>query len=129
MTDTTDVSGRPGYDALWLYFGLSYAGWLTLPRALIHEMPDGWQARMAELLNEWDDTWRNPPNLDVLVTLKKGNRFVKPPEFLTNYRRPDRAAINELRGRRAAEQEQVPKEKCEHGFTRMRDCIRCSLDI
>ena len=88
---------RPGYDALWLYFGLSYAGWLTLPRVLMHEMPDEWQGKMAALLEEWDETWTNPPDIQTLVSVKQGAKFVKAPAFLTNYRRPDVAAINAMR--------------------------------
>lgn len=32
-----------GENALWLWFGLSRASWLTLPRVLMHEMPDEWR--------------------------------------------------------------------------------------
>jgi hypothetical protein len=88
----------PGYEALWNYFGLSYAGWLTLPRALMHEMPDEWQGRMAVLLEEWHDTWANPPDVRISVCNKRGNKFAPLPEVLCNYRRPDRAAIAKMKG-------------------------------
>jgi hypothetical protein len=48
---------RPGYNRLWLWFSISRTGWVTLPRVLIHEMPDDWQDRMAALLEEYDRTF------------------------------------------------------------------------
>jgi cation transport regulator ChaB len=50
-----------GSDRLWLWFSLSYANFLTLPRALMHQMPEEWQDKMAELLEEFDDTYKNTP--------------------------------------------------------------------
>lgn len=87
---------QPGYDALWLYFGLSYSGWLTMPRCMMHQMPDKWQAKMAELLNEWDDAWKNMPDVTATVSLKRNNRFVSMPD-LSNYRRPNLKLINSFR--------------------------------
>jgi hypothetical protein len=96
---STDGLERTGHEALWLWFGLSYASWLTLPRVLMHEMPDEWQKRMAELLREWDETWdiKKMPQLEMAVTMKHGGRFVKAPEWLTNYRHPDRDELAALR--------------------------------
>ena len=88
---------RPGYDALWLWFSLSYASWLTLPRVLLHEMPDEWQARMAELLHEWDETWDSDGVPQAYVTAREDNKFTRWPEWLLNYRRPSRNHINRLR--------------------------------
>jgi hypothetical protein len=92
------MKGR-GYDALWLWFGLSYAGWLTLPRVLMHEMPDDWQQRMADLLAEFDQTFpgKNELPFSTQVSLKTGGRFVAAPDWLLRYRRPDLSAINALR--------------------------------
>jgi hypothetical protein len=89
---------HPGRDRLWLWFGLSRSSWMTLPRVLMHDMPDDWQRRMAELMEEWDATWINTPDLRFTVTAKSGRKFVKLPEFLTNYRHPDHDAIACLRG-------------------------------
>lgn len=86
-----------GYDDLWQYFGLSYSTWLTLPRVMMHEMPDIWQERMAALLHEWDNTWNTDHMPDPYVTARKNNKFTKWPSFLLNYRRPDNDAINKLR--------------------------------
>ncbi len=87
---------NPGHEALWNWFSLSYASWLTLPRAMMHEMPDDWQARMAALLSEWDEAWTKVPDdvaLDTCVSTKEGGRFKKTPRILLNYRHPDRATI------------------------------------
>lgn len=43
-----------------VWFELSYAQFLTVPRLVIESMPIEWQKKMAELLIELDDTfdWR-----------------------------------------------------------------------
>lgn len=83
-----------GYQRLWLWFGLSRASWLTLPRVLMHEMPDDWQERMAVLLEEWDDEHsRLVDTPDTFVSAKRGRRFCKFPSWLLNYRHPDVAII------------------------------------
>lgn len=51
------MKNKKGYDALWNWFGLSRSSWLTLPRVLMHEMPDDWQRKMAKLLEEYDEYW------------------------------------------------------------------------
>jgi hypothetical protein len=92
----------PGYEALWGWFGLSYASWLTLPRVLMHEMPDDWQARMAQLLEEWAAHWDIPNELCELipqVNAKRGNKFTKWPEFILDYRHPDEGAVEALKAR------------------------------
>ena len=86
---------RHGEDTLWEWFGLSHAAWLTLPRALMHEMPDAWQGRMASLLREFDVAYPfiEQPGYGTQVTLKRERRFVSTPSWLTNYRHPDRDEI------------------------------------
>lgn len=93
------IPPRPGYDALWEWFGLSYATWLTLPRVLMHEMPDVWQSKMADLLNEFDETWGNAPDLSCHVMIKEGNRFVKMPAWV-EYRHPDREFLETFKTKR-----------------------------
>lgn len=88
---------RKGYEALWGWFCLSYASWLTLPRVMMHEMPDDWQMRMAELLNEWEATWDSNEMPDSFVHAKKGGRFTRWPDWLLNYRHPNNEQINRLR--------------------------------
>lgn len=86
-----------GYERLWVWFGLSRASWLTLPRIMMHEMPDDWQNKMAELLEQFDATWDSDEMPQPSVTAKQGNKFTKWPSWLLNYRRPDKAEINRLR--------------------------------
>lgn len=86
----------PGYEALWNWFGLSRDSWVTMPRAMMHHMPDEWQAKMAELLNEWSVAWANAPDevsVGTRVSAHRGGRFVKMPEILCNYRHPDSETI------------------------------------
>jgi hypothetical protein len=92
-----EVPDRPGYQDLWLWFGLSYAGWLTLPRVLMHAMPDDWQQKMADLLFQWDETWDTPDMPMPMVSARKGNRFVKWPSWLLNYKHPNETEINKVR--------------------------------
>jgi hypothetical protein len=35
-----------------LWFGLSYASWLTIPRIVLESMPEEWQCKMVELIND-----------------------------------------------------------------------------
>lgn len=90
---------RVGADALWEWFGLSYASWLTIPRVLMHEMPDKWQGKMAALLREYDEAFPNQPDIgtQVRVTTVKG-KLIKTPEWLINYRYPIHAEIDKLKG-------------------------------
>lgn len=87
-----------GKEDLSCYFGLSYASWLTLPRVLMEAMPDEWQGQMAKLLFEYDEAIKNPPDLGTRVQVTKKGRLTKTPEWLINYRRPDRNAIDKVLG-------------------------------
>lgn len=94
------AAGEPestGYDQLWLWFGLSYAAWLTLPRVLMHEMPDDWQAKMAALLEQWDAAWNLGAFPSPEVTAKADGKYRKWPVWILNYRHPDRTEIERLR--------------------------------
>lgn len=99
----TDLEGRPGYDALWLWFGISRASFLTMPRVLMHEMPDEWQGRMAALLNEYDATFdfHGSPEIGgstVRLTGPNG-KLIRTPPWLLDYRHPDRERIGRVRAR------------------------------
>ena len=86
----------PEYDHrrdLQAYFGLSYASWLTIPRVLMQAMPAAWQSRIAELLNEYDDAIKIPPDYGTTVRTTVNGKIVKTPEWMTNYRHPDRTMI------------------------------------
>lgn len=82
------VIERPGYDALWLWFNLSYASFLTLPRVLMHEMPDEWQRKMANLLEEFDTTFDTSHLPNTTVRCVRDGKLVEMPEFLKSYRHP-----------------------------------------
>lgn len=84
---------------LWDWFGLSYASFLVLPRVLMHEMPVEWQDKMAALLHEYEETFdASSVCHSVVVSAKdENNRFMQMPEYILNYRRPDKSAIDALR--------------------------------
>jgi hypothetical protein len=97
-TDNPDVIYNPGRDALWGWFGLSYASFAVIPRVLMHAMPDEWQGKMAALLAEFDEAFPGKDRLpNSLVTAQEGRRFTKWPDQLLNCRHPDRAFIEEMR--------------------------------
>jgi hypothetical protein len=91
------VNHAPGYNALWNWFGLSYSTWITLPRVLVHEMPDDWQARMYDLMQEWENTWDFSEMPSPYVLARKDNKFTKWPAWLLNYRHPSQQEIERLR--------------------------------
>lgn len=90
---------REGYEKLLRWFSLSYASWLTIPRSLMQEMPDEWQSKMADLLNEYDEhfDFTTLDGLSTTVNIKKNGKFCKPPYGLLNYRHPDREFIDSLK--------------------------------
>ena len=89
-----EVIDRPGHEALWLWFGLSYASFLVLPRVLMHEMSDEWQAEMAALLREFDAVYLHLelPEMKVQAVGPK-SRFMRWPHWLLDYRHPDRETV------------------------------------
>lgn len=87
-----------GEERLWSWFGLSYASWLTLPRVMMHDMPDEWQNKMAELLEEWEETWDSSDMPEPKVSARsKDGRFTSWPFWLLNYRHPNRQALRDTR--------------------------------
>ena len=86
-----------GHERLWRWFGLSYATFLTLPRVLLHAMPDSWQFKMAALLEEADEAFPNAPGGFTVRGVGENGRLTKLPHWLLNYRYPDRAAIDACR--------------------------------
>lgn len=82
---------------LWGWFELSYAGFLTLPRVLMHEMPLKWQNDMAKLLNEYDSTFNRMDDVETRVVFTKDGRFIKGPRWLCNYRYPNKSEITKLK--------------------------------
>ena len=93
-----DFVGRPGYDKLWLYFGLGRASWLTLPRVLMHQMSDEWQGKMAVLLDEYDEQWDfSEVPLGTRVQVTEDGKLVGTPSWLINYRFPQFDKIENIR--------------------------------
>lgn len=90
---------RKGYERLWAWFSLSSAAWLTLPRVMMHEMPDEWQGKMAALLDEWDNTWDSYELPTPSVNARIGGKFIKWPRWLLNYQYPDRYEVEKMRVR------------------------------
>lgn len=78
-----------GHDKLWGWFGLSRASFLVLPRVLMHEMPDQWQSKMADLLYEYEATMDDGQDSNVFVSARKDSKYVAIPDWLKNYRHPD----------------------------------------
>ncbi len=94
------MNKRIGYNKLWNWFGIDRASFLTLPRVLMHEMPDNWQAKMAKLLEEYDDAFPGIYGDGVshpTVQARKNGRLIRWPEWLLNYRYPDKETIDQLR--------------------------------
>ncbi len=87
-------------DRLHTWFGLSYASFLTIPRVLMQEMPNEWQEKMAELLEEYDETFDTSDigiNSTKVMAVNGKNKFTKMPEQLLNYRHPDINFIEQLK--------------------------------
>lgn len=94
----SEYVNRPGHDELWGYFGLSRASFVTLPRAFMHEMPDEWQAKMAALLHEWDETWNWPEETGTAIVCNRyENKFTAWPDWIVNYRHPMKRHIDSVR--------------------------------
>ena len=96
------MNERKGYDKLWLWFGLSYASWLTLPRVFMHAMPDDWQGRMAKLLKEYDeafDFYKAGLDYETCVSLKRDGRYTTMPDLFSRqmYRHPRNEVIDSFR--------------------------------
>lgn len=101
---TVDPADRStsGASDLWEEFARGQT-WVTLPRSLLHEMPDDWQSRFAELLDEWDAEWNWPDDFPVSRVQAVGakNRFTRFPPWLLEYkyREKNRAEIEALRSK------------------------------
>jgi len=95
------IAAGPGHDALMTYFGLSYASFLTVPRVLLHEMPDDWQWKLAKLMEEYDETWdfSGIELTGTRVQCTRDGKLVKTPSWLINYRHPERDTIEELKAK------------------------------
>lgn len=86
---------------LWDWFSLSYASFLVVPRVLMHEMPIEWQDKMAALLHEYDETFDTSSvvNSVSVVGRDSDGKLIKLPEYILNYRHPDREEIERLKAK------------------------------
>lgn len=88
-----------GRERLWMWFGMSRASFLILPRAGMHQMPDDWQNKMSELLEQWDEAAVNQTNLDFYAQARKDGKITPIPEWIKQYRHPDQRAWDHFFGR------------------------------
>lgn len=87
-------------ERLALWFGLSRASWLTLPRSMMVQMPDDWQERMAALLEEFDEEFSvGLPDVSISVSFKVDNKFVKIPNYINNYRHVNPGDFDHMRSK------------------------------
>lgn len=63
------------------WFGLTYANYLVLPRALLQSMPGEWQERMVACLQELDDHFAEMPHAPGyrVQAVDWNGRYVKDP--------------------------------------------------
>lgn len=73
-------------EPIHLWFELSYAHYLTIPRSVLQSMPTDWQKRFVQCLEELDELmdWR-PKQGRYNVQLRNGNLYTKDP--LMDYER------------------------------------------
>jgi hypothetical protein len=70
-------------EPIHLWFSLSYANYLVLPRSVLQSMPQPWQARFCELLSEMDDAFGHLqwPPYDVRALAREAERLTYEPCF------------------------------------------------
>lgn len=102
-------------DRIHNWFGLTYASYLVMPRLALQEMPDEWQRRFVELLEEWEATGFEPPNYHVL---RDDDRYTRVESYdeddpesrpwvyhvidddpLREYKYPDKTLLEEIRSK------------------------------
>jgi len=76
------------------WFSFSRASFLVLPRVLMESMDDEWQEKFVELLEQYDNTFDDGIDGYPIVQLKGDNgKMKKMPEWVLNYRHPDKTII------------------------------------
>lgn len=87
-------------EKLQQWFGLSYSSFLVLPRVLMNDMPQEWQDKMSELLDEYDQAFdQSKVGVDGCRVQATGpnNELVKMPSEVINYRRPCQLFLERVR--------------------------------
>ena len=67
------------FESIHCWFGLSYANYLVLPRSLLQSMPQEWQSKFVDMIDEISETLETPyelPEYRVNAVDEKG-RFIK----------------------------------------------------
>ncbi len=76
MSDVIEES----FEAIHLWFELTYANYLVLPRAVLQSMPDPWQAKFVALLEEMQAAYGHLDWPAYAVNARgEGGRFIKDP--------------------------------------------------
>ena len=84
------------HDAIHGWFGLTYSNYLVLPRSLLQSMPDEWQTKFVELLEEAQDHFGPDADDNYTVQLRdQKGRFVEDP--LADYQRGRRFILGKYK--------------------------------
>jgi hypothetical protein len=69
------------FESIHRFFGLSYANYLVIPRALLQSMPDKWQAEVVMLLDELSAAFEHVPQaMNYMVQARSGDgKFIRDP--------------------------------------------------
>ena len=64
-----------------LWFGLSYANYMTLPRSLLQSMPYEWQEKFIDMVNELEDAYAHLkyPMRYMVTARNEHGMFIKDP--------------------------------------------------
>ena len=82
-------------EAIHVWFSLSYANYLVLPRTLLQSMPDEWQDRFVSCLKELQRATADIPQAsDYWVRARKDNKFIADPVPHYNNRGRTRLALD-----------------------------------
>ena len=87
MENKKEYTTSTGSNKLHSWWSLSYAQYLTIPRTVLQSMPDEWQGKMAELLEELDERidWRPKEGRYYCYLRNDKGQFVK--DQYANYER------------------------------------------
>lgn len=80
QSDSPESRWRHDPEPIHLWFSLSYASYLAVPRSVLQSMPQPWQARFCELLEEMHEAFGHLdwPHYNVQA-------LVREPDFITPY--------------------------------------------
>lgn len=82
---SSPLHGRSSYagepEPIHLWFNLTYANYLCLPRSVLQSMPQEWQARFCEMLDEMREMYGHLdwPSYRVSAVDRETGRFISDP--------------------------------------------------